>query len=226
MNAGKTMNYVRIASLFAVLAAGSCAAPMNDAGGLVDDPMANHPIVVAPTFRSLKVSFSAPDAGLMPEDSQKFDAFVADFVQHGNGAISITVPSGPAASVTIAYFGERLANAGVPRDRILVGARDDAGGKVEIGYIGYGVSVAPCGDFSSNLAYTASNRVSANFGCAVQQNIAAQVADPRDLVQPQPLSGGDASRRATVYDNYKAGKPTGAEHSSEQSGAVSDVNKQ
>lgn len=220
----KAMNYVRVASLFAVLAAGSCAAPMNGSDGLVDDPVANHPISVAPSFHTLKVSFSAPDAGLMPEDSQRFDAFVADFVQHGNGSISISVPPGSDSRIAIAYFGERLASAGVPRDRILVGMRGDTNGKVEIGYISYLASTAPCGDFSSNLAYTASNRVSANFGCAVQHNIAAQVADPRDLVQPQPMSGGDAVRRATVYDNYKNGKPTGAEHTTEQSGAVSDVN--
>ncbi|MBS0470316.1 MAG: CpaD family pilus assembly protein [Proteobacteria bacterium] len=221
----KAMNYVRIASLFAVLAAGSCAAPMNDSDGLVDDPIANHPIAVAPSFHTLQVSFSAPDAGLMPEDSQRFDAFVADFVQHGNGSISISVPPGADSRIAIAYFGERLATAGVPRDRILVGTRGDTGGKIELGYISYFASVAPCGDFSSNLGYTASNRVSANLGCAVQHNIAAQVADPRDLVQPQPMGGGDAARRATVYDNYKNGKPTGAEHSAEQSGAVSDVDK-
>jgi pilus assembly protein CpaD len=220
-------NILRAASLLAVLAAGSCAAPFNDNTGLYDDPVVNHPIQVAPSYHTLKLAFSAPDAGLMPDDAQHFDAFVADFMQHGNGAISISAPAGRDASIAIAYFGERLANAGVPRDRILVGTRDVVGGdgKVELGYIGYQTATAPCGDWSKNLGYTADNRVSANFGCAVQQNIAAQVADPRDLVAPQPLGPGDAARRAIVYDNYKNGKPTGAEKTVDQSGAVSDVAK-
>jgi pilus assembly protein CpaD len=220
-----TRNFFRIASLFAVLAAGSCAAPVNGNDGLVDDPMLNHPIQVQPTYHTLKVSFSAPDAGLMPEDAQHFDIFVADFIQHGNGAISISAPAGPDAQAAIAYFGERLANAGVPRDRILVGTAPSRDGKVELGFIGYAAITAPCGDWSSNEADTASNRVSANFGCAVQQDIAAQVADPRDLISPQPLGPGDAARRAVVYDNYKNGKPTGAQQTPDQSAAISDVGK-
>ncbi len=178
----------------------------------MDDPVANHPIQVAPSYRTLKLGFSAPDAGLMPDDAQKFDAFVSDFMQHGNGAISISVPAGRDSSAAIAYFGERLASAGVPRDRILVGTRDVAGGdgKVELGFIGYQVATARCGDWSTNLGDTASNRVSPNLGCAVQHNIAAQIADPRDLIAPRTMSAGDAARRATVYDNYRNGKPTGA----------------
>jgi pilus assembly protein CpaD len=220
-----TRNFFRAASLLAVLAAGSCADPINDASGLYDDPDVNHPIQVQPAYHTLHLPFSAPDAGLMPDDSAHFDAFVADYMQHGNGAISISVPAGRDASFAITYFGERLANAGVSRDHILVGSREVAGGdgKVELGYIGYGVATTRCGDWSSNLGYTASNRVSPNLGCAVQQNIAAQVADPRDLIAAQPLAAGDAARRATVYDAYRQGKPTGADTKPEQSGAVSDV---
>jgi pilus assembly protein CpaD len=219
----KSKELLRVASLFAVLAAGSCAAPMNDGSGLFDDPVANHPIQVAPSFHKLALPFSAPDAGLMPDDAAHFEAFVADYMQHGNGAISISAPSGRDASAAIAYFGERLANAGIPRERIMVGTRDTADRRVELGYIGYSATTASCGNWDTNAGYTASNRSMPNFGCAVQQNIAAQVADPRDLITPQPLGPGDAARRAAVYDNYRNGKPTGAEHSSEQSGAVSNV---
>ncbi|MBV9418531.1 MAG: CpaD family pilus assembly protein [Alphaproteobacteria bacterium] len=216
----------RVASLLAVLAAGSCAAPMNDPEmGLADDPMVNHPIQVQPNYRSLKVSFYATSAGLMPDDSQKFDAFVADYMQHGSGAISISAAPGTDASAAIGYFGERLANAGIPRDRIIVGQRQEgpADHRVEIGFISYTAVSDTCGDWSVNAGYSASNRVSPNLGCATQANVAAMVADPRDLIAPRDMGAGDAARRATVYDNYRAGKPTGAEHSTEQSGAVSDV---
>jgi pilus assembly protein CpaD len=218
-------DFLRVASLFAVLAAGSCAAPINGEGGLVDDPMVNHPIVVAPHYRSIRLSFSAPQAGLMPDDAQRFDDFVAAYIQHGNGAISISAPTGRDAQAAIGYFGERLASAGVPREHILVGTADTRDGKVEIGYIGYQATTDTCGDFSSNLGDTASNRTSANLGCATQHNIAAMVADPRDLMGPATMASGDASRRATVYDNYRKGQPTGATLSADQSGAVSDVAK-
>jgi pilus assembly protein CpaD len=224
----KTREFLRVASLFVALAAGSCATPLvNGGNGPMEDPVVNHPITVEPSFRSLKLAFSAPNAGLMPDDSQHFNDFVADFIAHGNGSISITVPAGRDSGPTIAYFGERMAAAGVPRDRILVGTREMVGGdgRVELGFVSYQASTAPCGDWSESATYTASNHVMPNFGCAVQHNIAAQVADPRDLMAPQPLASGDAARRAVVYDNYRNGKPTGATKTEEQSGAVSDIAK-
>lgn len=221
-----TREFLRVASLFAALAAGSCASPLVNGGdGPMEDPVVNHPITVEPSFRSLKLAFSAPNAGLLPDDSQHFNDFVADFIAHGNGSISITVPAGRDASATVAYFGERMASAGVPRDRILVGTRDMVGGdaRVELGFVSYQASTTPCGDWSESVTYTAGNHVTPNFGCAVQHNIAAQVADPRDLMAPQPLGSGDAARRAVVYDAYKNGKPTGASKTAEQSGAVSEI---
>jgi pilus assembly protein CpaD len=222
----RTKDLLKTAALLAVLAAGSCAAPVNDATtGLVDDPDVNHPLLVQPSYHALKLPFSRDDAGLMPDDAQHFDEFVAGYMQHGNGAISISAPAGADAQAAIAYFGERMASAGVPRERILVGTREATDGKVELGYIGYDATLASCGDWSSNLGYTASNRVSANLGCASQHNLAAQIADPRDLVAPEPMGPGDAARRATVYGNYKDGKPTGATLTPDQSAAVADVNK-
>jgi len=221
-----TKDFLKVASLLAVLAAGSCAAPINDANtGLMDDPDLNHPLVVQPNYHAIRLSFSGADAGLMPDDAQHFEDFVANYMQHGNGAISISAPAGRDASVAIEYFGERLASAGVPRERIIVGTRDGGDGKVELGYIGYDAATAPCGDWSVNYGDTAANRVSPNLGCATQHNLAAQIADPRDLIAPEPTGPGDAARRATVYGNYKDGKPTGATLTADQSAAVADVNK-
>ena len=222
-----TRNVVRIASLGALLLAGSCAAPINDGSGLVADGAANHPIVVEPSYLTLKLPFNAGDAGLLPDDSARFTAFVEDFLQSGNGAISITAPAGGDADAAIGYFGERLAAMGVPRGRILVGTRSpgDADARVELGYVSYHASSPPCGDWSTGWADTSDNQPPPNFGCSVQHNIAAMVADPRDLVTPRTPDAPDAVRRATVLDNYEKGKPTAAEKSQDQSGAVADVNK-
>jgi pilus assembly protein CpaD len=219
---------LRIASLAAVLAAGSCAAPINDGTGLSQDGAANHPIAVEPTYQSLKLPFAAPAAGLMPDDAARFAAFVNAFLSTGNGAISIAAPAGPDATQAIAYFGERLAQLGVPRTRILVGTRSDAGSdsRVELGYIGYAAHTDACGDWSKSLGDTSDNGTPPNFGCAVQHNIAAMVADPRDLVALRGSDAADATRRTGVVDAYEKGKSTPAEKTQDQSGTVSDVNKQ
>ena len=79
--------------------------------------------------------------------------------------------------------------------------------RVEINYVSYQTRTDKCGDWSEDLAYSADNLTPKNFGCAVQHNIAAEIADPRDLMGPRriPWTRADgASRRAGVVTNYEA----------------------
>ena len=219
---------LRAAAAASVLLAGSCAAPMNDGSSPVADPVVNHPIAVEPGMRSLRLSFSAADQGLMPEDAARMENFLADYRLHGSGSIVINAPQGQASHAAIGWFAERIAAFGVARDRILVATRETPGDfKIELSFVSYSASTDPCGDWSESLADTSSNLTPKNFGCSVQHNIAAMVADPRDLQGPRPMDGGDANRTVTVIGNYEQGKPTAAEKAQGQSGAVSDVaNKQ
>src|ERR1700743_1852378 len=98
---GTTKNILRFASLAALLMAGSCAAPSHDRVGGVTDPQINHPISVEPSYHAINLPFSASDAGLMPEDAANFSAFVTAYLNGGNGAISITAPSGGNANAAI-----------------------------------------------------------------------------------------------------------------------------
>ena len=220
-------NILRYAAVAAVLLAGSCTAPMNQLT-LTNDGAANHPITVEAHYSAIKLPFSASAAGLLPEDAARLDDFVALYLERGNGALTVSAPAGRDASAAITYFAERLASLGVERSRIMVGTHEATGGetRVEIGYVGYVAHADPCSDWSKDLANTAANQSSPNFGCAVQHNIAAMVSDPRDLVQPRPLTDSDAVRRNTVIGNYQKGKVTAAEKSQDQSAKVSDVGSQ
>jgi pilus assembly protein CpaD len=214
---------LRFAAVGAVLLAGSCASPTDELSRA--DPAANHPIAVEPHMASIKLSFSVPEAGLLPDEAARFEAFVADYLSRGSGSISVSAPEGSDSTAALSYFGGRLFTMGVPRSRILVGTHQGADARVEIGFISYVARTDPCGDWSDNVALTYDNRTSRNFGCAVQHNIAAQVADPRDLIEMRPSDPSDAARRAAVIDNYEKGKVTAADKSKDQSGAVSEVNK-
>ncbi len=214
---------LRASSLAAVLLAGSCASP-EDPGYRVADPAANHPITVEPEYQSIKLPFSVANAGLMPDDATHFDQLVADYLAHGNGAISVSVPAGSYANATISYFGERLASMGVPRSRVLVGTHEGGDSRVEIGFVGYTAHVSRCGDWSEDAASTGDNQPMPNFGCAVQSNIAAMVADPRDLIQPREMGDSDANRRHTVIGHYQKGEITAAAKTVDQSSAIADVN--
>lgn len=210
------------AALGAALMAGSCASPVPP--GLTDNAELNHPIVVAPHYRSMDLSFATPAAGLMPSDEARFERFVSAYLRTGNGSISISVPKGADSAAALSYFGERLVAMGVPRSSILVGTRTlrDGDGRVELGFVGYQAHTDPCGGWS-DASTTASNMPMANFGCATQHNLAAMVTDPRDLIEPRNMGPSDATRRSTVLGDYEAGKPTAATKTADQSSNVSEV---
>jgi pilus assembly protein CpaD len=220
-------NILGYACVAAVLLAGSCTAPLNELT-LSNDGAVNHPITVEPRYTAIKLPFSATAAGLLPEDAARLDEFVANYLERGSGSLSISAPAGGDASAAIDYFAERLAALGVASSRIMVGTHEAAGGdtSVEIGYVGYVAHTDSCGDWSKDLANTSANQSSPNFGCATQHNIAAMVSDPRDLVQPQPMTESDAMRRGTVLGNYEKGKVTAADKTQDQSGKVSGVASQ
>src|SRR5215467_10296807 len=98
---------LRVAVLAATLLAGSCTSE-EEPGRLSLDGAENHPIMVAPSNQSLRLPFSAPEAGLLPEDAARLEAFVDAYMREGNGAISVSAPQGPDANAALSYFGERL----------------------------------------------------------------------------------------------------------------------
>lgn len=205
--------------LSAVLLAGSCTTEFHKDPDNFDDPIANHPITVEPSYQSLKLSYSA--AGLDAVDKAKLDSFVTDYRMHGNGKISIAVPGGAGMQQAVSAIADRINDLGVSRDRILVAATQ--GAQVEVNYISYQARTDACGDWSENLFYTAENRTPANLGCANQHNLAAMVADPRDLLGPRALDGGDGARRQTVITNYEKGESSGAQKSNEQNATISEI---
>jgi pilus assembly protein CpaD len=217
-----TQNLFRGLCLAAVLAAGSCTVPFTKDADNFDDPAVNHPLLVEPSYQSVKLSYAG--GNLDPADASKLDNFISDYRLHGNGKIAISVPGGPGMEQIATSLATQINEMGVSRDRILVATRDAAGdSRVELNYISYQAHTAACGDWSENLAFTADNRTAANFGCATQHNIAAMVSDPRDLLGPRPMDGGNAARRRAVIGNYETGKATAAEKSADQKSTISDV---
>ena len=201
----------RAAALLSMLIAGSCSVA-NDGTTISEDGARNHPITVEPSYRELKVQFAGGEQGMSADDAVKFDAFLADYRTRGSGSLGISVPNGAPSHAAITFFAERAAATGISRDKILVSTHDAANGdfRVDVSYIAYKASADSCGDWSQNLAFTLENQTPSNFGCAVQHNIAAMVADPRDLVSPRDSEARDTTRSQTIIDLYEQGKPSAA----------------
>ena len=100
----------------------------------------------------------------------------------------------------------------------------DAGAPVRLSYLRYVAEGPECGRWTSNLAEDPRNLPYPNFGCAQQRNLAAQIANPADLLGPRTMEPADAERRAVVFDKYRQGRSTGAEKSQDERIQVKTTN--
>jgi pilus assembly protein CpaD len=187
------------------------------------NPVTRFPIAVEPRMATMRIPYDGPRMTADPNTAAQLERFAKDYLDRGTGSIAVSATRrNPQAASEIA---DRLVALGIPRARIMVGNQDTADGSndVRINYIRYEAQAPSCGDWSTNLAETSANLTSPNFGCATQKNLAAMVADPRDLVSPRPLDPDDAQRRLTVLEKYRKGETTVAEKAASQSGAVTAV---
>ncbi|MBI1405561.1 MAG: pilus assembly protein CpaD [Caulobacter sp.] len=221
-------------ALLATLAAAALLAGCATASGPQADPTIATPLDA--WDREVKVSAMPEDIRLAPHETglsanqaTALEGFVRSWMMAQAREIVVRAPdSGPNArgANRVAWDArDRLLSLGVPANRITMSAYDSGGedaAPVVISFNRYAVEVPKCGNWR-NLSSNADNRVYDNFGCAVTANMAAQVANPEDLLRPRDMTPTDAQERATVFDKYRKGEATGAARDAKASGAVSQV---
>lgn len=71
-------------------------------------------------------------------------------------------------------------------------------------------SVPGCPDWTAKSDFSMSNRTTSNFGCAINSNLAAMVADKEHLVKGADSTGETVVMSGTkAIDSFRAAKPTG-----------------
>ncbi len=111
------------------------------------------------------------------------------------------------------------------KDLSLKSAPDQAADIVTVNIVFYRAHKLECNQTWENLAATGKDDTYQNFGCAVTANLAAQIADPRDLTRPEAATPTDATRKSTVLDNYRQGKVTSSAADDNAKGTISDAIK-
>ncbi|GGZ20658.1 CpaD family pilus assembly lipoprotein [Asticcacaulis endophyticus] len=96
---------------------------------------------------------------------------------------------------------------------------------VSLTLVSYRARNLDCNRSWENLSRTASNTPHSNFGCAVTANMAAQIADPRDIAAPTATTPADAGRKTTVIDKYRKGEVTSSADNAAATSAISDAVK-
>jgi pilus assembly protein CpaD len=209
---------VSMVPILAALLAG-CASQHIEVGAIPDDYRTRHPITVREATEDLELFVASSDTRLTPADLTRMESFAARFRASRASVIRLGVPSGArndaAARLVADNAAAVLRRHGISRQRILI-APYPAGGVPDVpplllSFNAVVAEVEPCGRWPEDLGDTSENRNYHNFGCASQSNLAAQIADPRDLLGPRGMSEIDAERRSTVIEKYRQGQRTASE---------------
>lgn len=208
---------VRMLAIGAFLVAGTTLAGCANrdgmsTGALPDDYRTRHPIVIAEAEHVIDVPVASTDRRLTKGARDVIRGFAQSYTNSATGTVQILVPRGSgnayAASALRKEIRGVLVGSGIPANRLVeVSYQANSGGDaapVRLSYSAITAKTAPCGNWPKDLvSNTIQNKNYENFGCASQSNLAAQIANPMDLLGPRAMSPIDAVQRGKVINDYR-----------------------
>lgn len=224
----RACRFLVAAGLFAALAGCKTVEEPIIVGSVPDDYRTNHPIAIDEAVQTMDIPVGINSARLTDAVKENITGFVQKYRASGADLIAIVTPTGSPNQDAATYAGYQVQDAleadGVDRRsidfRVYRAQSGENTAPIRLAYAGVAAQTAPCGPWTDQVADTGENRHYANYGCATQQNLAAIVANPLDLLYPRGMTPADAARRATVLDKYRAGEPYTSDYSRETSGSV------
>lgn len=196
-----------LASAAALSACGSMSLANRDAPMT---PLSRYALQVEPGLD--RIALAVRDDGLSAAQETALRDLAWRHREAGYGDLIIQSPSGedPAAARTAWSVHAALQTFGVPEDRLRVVsyAAPDPRAPVLAGFETLTARVPDCSLEQGPREGRFSNQSSRGLGCAVNANMAAQIANPRDIIQPRDMPPAETGRAATVFANYRQGDRT------------------
>lgn len=195
-----------------VLASCGSRPDLSTTGSIPDDYRTRHPIVLTETPQTMDIPIATGDRTLTVAMRDNIRGFAADYAAKSRGAVQIMLPRGSANAGTADHLRKdiraTLVAAGVKRDQLTETAYDASGygdnAPIRLAFFAITATAGPCGEWPEDLVVnTMENKNYHNFGCAAQANLAAQIANPLDLVQPRGMTPIDATQRNQVIKDYR-----------------------
>jgi pilus assembly protein CpaD len=208
------------------------------------DYRARHPIQLTEGEHAIQLLIGSGNGTLTADQRAQVAYMASTWRREGTGRLVIDVPAGTrnerAANYALREVRSLLRASGVPPRAVKTRTYQPPNaadlGPIRIAYARIEAQVGPCGEWPEDLGASPTpslqpippaidNRPYWNFGCTTQQNLAAAVANPEDLVQPRPETAAFAPRRQQVVDKYRQGLDPSTVYSKSTDAKVSDVGK-
>ena len=197
-----------LASAIFVLAASGCASMQGDINAPLT-PLSRYALRVEPGLD--RIALAVHDQGLSANQHAALRDLARRYEASGSGHVRIESPAGddPVAAAQAYAVRAYLQASGVPDHRIQMAAyaAPDPRAPVLAGFETVRAHVTDCASETRDMgAGRFSNQSSGGLGCAITANMAAQIADPRDILGPRPMTPADSGRAAVVFANYRKGQ--------------------
>jgi pilus assembly protein CpaD len=201
------------AAVFAGAMLAGCAAPRDNltTGGIPDDYRQRHPIVVAEAEQTVDIPVATTDRSLTIAQRDVIRGFAANYTSRASGPVYVMTPQGSANSAAASQLRNQvraeLSHRGIPSSKIVNASYaatvpGDAA-PIRLSFVGMTAITTQCGEWPKDIGGGFDNQNYYNFGCATQNNLAAQIANPEDLIAPRGMTPIDAARRNNAIEEYR-----------------------
>jgi pilus assembly protein CpaD len=206
-------------------------------GSVPVDYRERHPIRLTEAVHAVQLLIGSGTGVLTAEQRAQVSSMASTWRRESTGRLVIEMPKGTLNQRTAAYAAREaqsiLRASGVPQRAIVTKtypSHPESYGPVRIAYLRIEAEVGPCGTWPEDLGAspypstqatppTLDNRPYFNFGCSTQQNLAAMIENPEDLVQPRASTPPYAARRQTVMEKYRKGESPSGKYETDEAQA-------
>ena len=140
------------------------------------------------------------------------------YIRRSRNSVNADVIAGRVTQI----FTEQGYNGKLLRHNTVAGAR---GAPVSLSFRRRFAKTKQCGNWTKDFSESYDNRPHEDFGCSIQHNLAAQVANPQDFVTPRTSTPSDAMRRHRVFNDYRTPKSTSTPEDSTSKVSTTDAGK-
>ncbi|WP_018688837.1 CpaD family pilus assembly protein [Ahrensia kielensis] len=178
---------------------------------VANDYTKRHPIVLSEQEQVLDVPVASGAQRLNYATLSNIQAFTQKFQTSGTGTIVLMMPSGSANSSAANFVQGQVVQAieqgGQHRNNIAIqsydASRHGSSAPIRLSFRSVTASTGQCGQWPEDLSNTPENENYADFGCSTQNNLAAQISNPGDLLGPRKETPIDAENRGNVIADYQ-----------------------
>lgn len=230
------------AALALTLVVFGCNADRTITGSFPNDYRERHPISLIEGTHEIQLFIGSGRGDLTAEQRAQVTSMALSWNREGTGILHIDVPHGTRNARAAKYAAREVQSllraSGVPARGMTTRSYRistvDGLGPIRLAYARIVAQAPACGNWPEDLGAaprpsltqlppSTDNRPYWNLACAMQNNLAAAVANPQDLVQPRVETPPLAARRQQVIEKYRKGENPSGTYETGETAQASDV---